>query len=700
MQTSALLFGVTLIMGAWHANAEYKIGVGIADVTGPPAEVIFMGYAKLTQKGEGLHLRQFARAFIIDDGISRLTFVSADIGMMGHALRRVILRQLQEKYGDLLYNEHNVILSGTHTHGGPGGYLMDVVFDITCLGFVQETFDAIVDGIVKAIENAHNKMVDGEIYYDVGQVLDANINRSPSAYDQNPEEEKAEYEHNVDKELYQLKFKTKDGKPIGVINWFAVHPTSMNNTNHLVTSDNVGYAAILFEDSMNNGALPGRGEFVAAFASANLGDVSPNIKGAKCINTGENCDRNTSTCGGLATYCIASGPGNDIYESTSIIANRIFAEAMNVFASTGRKISGPIKSIHQFVNMPEQTVEITDDLGQKQTVKGCVPAMGYSFAAGTTDGPGEFDFQQGTVTSNEFWNLVRDFLQQPEPDDIECHAPKPILLATGRMKLPYDWQPSILSTQVAMIGDLVIAAIPGEFTTMSGRRMRKALNQVAKEVSGVDATVIIAGLSNTYTDYITTFEEYQVQRYEGASTIYGPHTLSIHMQQYRKLLKALLTGESIPEGPVPEDATDKQISFVTPVILDLPEIKRHFGDCLVQPQNEYHIGDTVTVQFMSGHPRNNLRHGGSYLHVERQTEDGWEVVATDASWDTRFWWKRTFLASSRVTIYWHITERYTPGIYRISHMGHSKSPINGIVPYEGSSKPFAVFTSNRIYRRF
>lgn len=38
---------------------------------------------------------------------------------------------------------------------------------------------------------------------------------------------------------------------------------------------------------------------------------------------------------------------------------------------------------------------------------------------------------------------------------------------------------------------------------------------------------------------------------------------------------------------------------------------------------------------MSGHPRNNLRHGGSYLHVERQTEDGWEVVATDASWDTR-----------------------------------------------------------------
>ena len=28
-------------------------------------------------------------------------------------------------------------------------------------------------------------------------------------------------------------------------------------------------------------------------------------------------------------------------------------------------------------------------------VKTCKPAMGFSFAAGTTDGPGEFSFEQG-----------------------------------------------------------------------------------------------------------------------------------------------------------------------------------------------------------------------------------------------------------------------------------------------------------------
>ena len=41
-----------------------------------------------------------------------------------------------------------------------------------------------------------------------------------------------------------------------------------------------------------------QGKFVAAFAQSNLGDVSPNTKGAKCIDTGLPCDRNSSTCDG------------------------------------------------------------------------------------------------------------------------------------------------------------------------------------------------------------------------------------------------------------------------------------------------------------------------------------------------------------------------------------------------------------------
>lgn len=45
---------------------------------------------------------------------------------------------------------------------------------------------------------------------------------------------------------------------------------------------------------------------------------------------------------------------------------------------------------------------------------------------------------------------------------------------------------------------------------------------IAEGVLDDRAYVVIAGPANTYGHYITTREEYGVQRYEGASTIFGP----------------------------------------------------------------------------------------------------------------------------------------------------------------------------------
>lgn len=83
-----------------------------------------------------------------------------------------------------------------------------------------------------------------------------------------------------------------------------------------------------------------------------------------------------------------------------------------------------------------------------------------------------------------------------------------------QIKLPYQWQPKIVSTQVAVIGKVVIAGVPGEFTTMSGRRLREAIKEVTSDVSNEETSVIVAGLCNTYSDYITTPEEYQVKTRE------------------------------------------------------------------------------------------------------------------------------------------------------------------------------------------
>lgn len=49
-----------------------------------------------------------------------------------------------------------------------------------------------------------------------------------------------------------------DGSIHGVLNWFSIHTTSMNMSNHLISSDNLGYAALRMEQELNPGVLPGK----------------------------------------------------------------------------------------------------------------------------------------------------------------------------------------------------------------------------------------------------------------------------------------------------------------------------------------------------------------------------------------------------------------------------------------------------------
>ncbi|XP_001606211.2 neutral ceramidase isoform X1 [Nasonia vitripennis] len=699
------LIMTSLLIGILVPNvvSSYSIGVGISDTTGPVAEIVFMGYAKMDQKGSGLHLRTFARSFIIDDGQHRFVFVTVDSAMVGHDVKAAVLRNLQSHYGDL-YTESNVMISATHTHSAPGGFMMDVLFDISTYGFVKESFTALVNGIAKSIDKAHNAVVPGRIFITRGEVLEANINRSPLAYLNNPEEERNKYKYDVDKDLVQLQFIAANGKPLGVINWFAVHPTSMNNTNHLVSSDNVGFASVLFEKRINKNAMVGKGDFVAAFASTNLGDVSPNTRGPKCEFSGQHCTVQY-TCPGKKEMCFASGPGKDIFESTSIIANKILDEAWKLWGSGSvTEVKGPVRIVHRFVDMPKQSATFYNATTQKvEEVHGCLPAMGYSFAAGTTDGPGSFAFEQGTTTSNPFWNTVRNFLAKPTDEDVRCHGAKPILLATGRMKLPYQWQPKIVSTHLALIGNVAIAGVPGEFTTMSGRRLRDTVKTAIVEAdkSFENANVILAGLCNTYSDYVATPEEYQLQRYEGASTIFGPHTLTIYLKQYAELAKHAVLDETVEPGPNPPDLSkEKLISLVPPVIYDAPKWGREFGDCVKQPMRTARPGDVVTARFISGHPRNNFMTGSTYLTVERLEEDEtWTPVATDADWETKFIWERTssILGSSQVITSWEVPENVIPGEYRIRHNGYYRYILGGVYPYQGVTNHFQVKTPNLNY---
>ncbi|KAG7162528.1 Neutral ceramidase-like [Homarus americanus] len=602
----------------------------------------------------------------------------------------LVIEKLQKDYGDL-YGHDNVMLSGTHTHSGPAGYLQFLLFDITSLGFIQETLDAMVEGVYQSIKLAHENMVPGYLYLSSGELLNSSINRSPTSYLYNPEEERKKYLYDTDKTMTLLKIVGQDGTDLGMVNWFAVHPTSMNNTNKLISGDNKGYASQLFEKAMNPpGTLPGQGKFVAAFAQTNCGDVTPNIQGPKCIDTGLPCDLASSTCNGRVEKCIASGPGKNMIDSTRIIGHNQYEKAWELYHDpTAVKLSGSIQFAQQFIDMSNYTVNFADG----SSAKTCIPALGYSFAAGTIDGPGAFDFTQGMTNGNPFWNMVSGLLHKPSPEQIACHAPKPILLDTGEINMPYPWHPRIVDTQVGRIGQLAILPVPGEFTTMCGRRFRDHV-AATFAAGGLEGMVpVIAGLSNVYTHYVATVDEYQAQRYEAASTIYGPYTCYAYRQQYAYLANAVINGETPPAGPFPPDLSPYLITLLPGVMFDGTTPGSAFGDVVAQPYPLAYTGETVTAKFVSGHPRNDVQLGGTFLTVERQSDAGdWQVVATDASWETRFIWDRvsSLLGTSVATVKWDIPVDTPPGTYRITHTGHHKTLFRGVSQYHGTSDAFKV----------
>ncbi|KAJ2950251.1 hypothetical protein O0L34_g11613 [Tuta absoluta] len=671
----------------------YEVGVGISDMTGPCVEITFMGYADLGMRGEGIHLRQYSRAFIFKKGDTRIVLVSADVQAVGVHVRREVVKKLQAQYGDI-YNLRNVILTGTHTHSTPGGFLVDFLLDISILGFSSETFNAYVEGITRSIVRAHENVVPARLFYGTTRVWNAHMNRSPYSYNYNPPEERMRYTQDTDNTLYQVRIVKSDGNLHGVLNWFAVHPTSLNMTNSLVSSDNFGYASLLMEKTLNPSSPAGKPDIVAGFFAANLGDVSPNIRGARCEFSGEQCDNQFLLCG-LDERCYSLGPGDDMYQSARIIGTAVYEGALEVLNSPGEELTGELAVVHQFVEMAEESVPrydpVTRTFNESEPVNGCVAAMGYSFASGTIDGANTLNITQGTLQGNSLLNTITAILMNPTQEDVECHAPKPILLATGRGTFPLPWHPKIVSVTLIWLGDFVIAGVPGEPTTMSGRRIKDVVGQVM-ESNGFEPRVTVSGLTNEYIHYVATYEEYQVQRYEAASTIYGPHTLNIFLNKFKEFTQVAIDGGSVEPGPEPEDNLQRTISVILPVVMDNAPLGSSFGDVLEQPPQAVNRGETVSATFVAANPRNDLKQESTHAAIERLEVNTWRVVATDADLETKFYWTRqsTLTGTSTAKFEWTVPSDALLAPHRIVYYGAAKSLLGGITQFNGTSDSFIV----------
>jgi neutral ceramidase len=667
-----------------------------------------MGYANSSQVGSGLRQRLYSRAFMVgnpSETSDRFVYLVLDTQSGDTAIRNGILEGLQAMGPEYsVYGKDNVAVTGTHSHAGPGAWLNYLLPQITSQGFDKQSYRAIVDGSLLSIKRAHEGLTLGTISAGSAKIENANINRSLFAYLANPKAERDRYADDVDKTMTLLKFtRASDGKSIGILNWFPVHGTSLLGNQTLIAGDNKGVAAYLLEQDMEANAEDANAAlgFVAGFSQANVGDTTPNVLGAYCEDgSNQQCRLNDSTCGGKSQDCHGRGPyfglNDGGHKSCYEIGKRQSRGARSIIDSASfTSISGAVRSFHTFVDfsnftftLPNGTVAYT-----------CPAAMGNSFAAGTSDGPGAFDFVQNDpgAPSNPFWNLVGSAIAPPSEKQKACQYPKPVLLNVGEANTPYPWSPNIVDIQVLRVGQLVIIVSPGEATTMSGRRWREAVHN-AVVASGISAEpiVVLGGPANSYTHYIATEEEYGIQRYEGASTLYGQHTLNAYINSTLTSLPYIAdeVKGSVPPGPSPPDNRERSISLITGVVYDGAGFGRKFGQVTKDVLPSYSRGSVVSATFVGANPRNNLRQEGTFAAVERQNSDGtWSQVRNDEDWELVYQWKRVngLTGTSDVTITWDTgLTAAEAGTYKVHYYGDAKAVGGSITSFEGVSAPFRL----------
>ncbi|KAF4504734.1 hypothetical protein G6O67_008143 [Ophiocordyceps sinensis] len=687
---SALLVALSLLLCSVAAAArghgdKYLIGVGKADITGPVVEIGFAGYANLQQVGSGLRQRLHSRAFVIADAQNpkdRFVYLVLDTQSGDTATRFGVLdglKALGDEYK--LYRHNNVALTGTHSHAGPGAWFNYLLPQITTRGFDKQSYQALVDGAVLSIKRAHENLQEG--FLDVGTttIQDGAINRSLFAYLANPKAEREQYDADTDTTMTLLRFRrASDHKSMGVLTWFPVHGTSLLGNHTHAAADNKGVAAWMLEEAMQ-GDSSATHDFVAGFSQANVGDTTPNVLGAYCDDgSGQQCSLEKSTCAdGKSQSCHGRGPGfrelDRGVKSCFEIGRRQFVGAKKIHDSldaSGTPVVGSsVKAFHFFHDM--RFWEFTLPNGSKAMT--CPAALGYSFAAGTSDWPGAFDFTQGDSgkpNANPLWRLVSGMLRTPSKEQKRCQGAKPILLDVGEMDKP-----------------------PSEATTMSGRRWKAAVAKEAARFLDEDPIVVLGGPGNSYSHYCATPEEYEIQRYEGASTLFGPHQLDAFVNLTvgnMHYLDPKSTG-SPDQGDLPPDNRNRALSFIPGVVLDSHPPRSDFGRTIRQPGPSHALGAIVNVTFQGANPRNNLRLEQTFAAVEQQGPDSsWRRVRDDRDWFLVYSWRRTNwrLGHSEVDIWWETAGNARAGTYRFKYYGDSKPLFGRIKPFEGTSSSFRL----------
>ena len=572
----------------------YLVGTGKGDITAFVKGVGMLGYGIHYNTMEEVATSLSARAFVFKDPTTdrKICFVNCEICFITIAIKKGVLKTLERKFPEFNYDEDNLMLTAQHTHSGPGGYSYYGLYNLSVPGFVMEVYTKIVNGIVEAIVNAESNIKPSSLTLSTGVFepeKEVAFNRSVDGYNLNPEvNPKITFETRhlgLDREMTLMNITGEDGKDRASINWFGVHTTSLPNTNHKVCFDNKGYASEYLEKEY---ADKGTSDYLGVFAQGTCGDVTPRFvyHPVYPFQRGQ-----------------WEGKYVDDFESTKFNGRLQYEKAKEIIETkTKTPITGDIDYELMFVNFTDVTADPKFANGQTkaQTDKA---ALGIAFFAGTViDGPGmspalvaalkvvisgvkHFEKFRANFSGPVYKNIIErkyrvhgkkkiliesntqrilgtkliDKLVAPAWADPAIATFKFFYKKSSRSKKP--WTPKILPLQLFIIGDIALAGLPFEITTIAGQRLRKSLEETLA-ARGVKR-VILCPYANGYSGYITTYEEYQGQIYEGGHTVFGEWSLAALQTKFEVLAKEMLKPKEerkFSHDAIPPDFTEEELN--------------------------------------------------------------------------------------------------------------------------------------------
>jgi neutral ceramidase len=235
-------------------SGSLRVGAARVDIT--PAEgteVRLSGYGGRTEPFEGIQDRLYYRAIVIDDGASQVALVVGDVIGISHEHWETISARIEDEHG---IPRTNLLLCGTHTHGGPNAeYLQS---------------EPIANKLISAVAQAKANLQPARIGIGKGY---CNVNVSRRArtalgnskggwwLGQNPDGP-------ADKTMHVIKFESLDRKPIAILANYAAHGTTMGQDNRMVTADHPGACSRFVEEQLG-------GDAVVAWTSGAAGDLDP-----------------------------------------------------------------------------------------------------------------------------------------------------------------------------------------------------------------------------------------------------------------------------------------------------------------------------------------------------------------------------------------------------------------------------------------